>query len=767
MEYPSGQAILRRFWRAQWRWARAVAALAVATLLLTGCDGEPLLRPDDGSGDAPSSLAQPHPPELPEALAAEHPIVSFNAKVDSHLLIVEERETLPHPGDGGGRAWLEAVTRLDASDDESETWRANEKGPSRARVPAATRARFEIVFEIGRHGIDEGGAFTVSPEPFWAWSEAQTFDAGGPGYVTLTAPDDVELVASEFGEARFEVRGRALRPGERIEIVYGDSPAGATVDAYAERGAELLVGVDADGDGFRQWLRDGPRIDVMAREGVSLVAFAPAEVAPGARFALQIALVDALGNRARWPGEAGDADDRDGAGRGAGADAAEMDLWHRFEIERAGPPQADFSGIPERVESHASRKGPHRIEVVAPEDEGTLRLLVRGRGSLVGLEASVNPIVVRRARRRLVWGDLHGHSRLSDGTGQPEDYYAYARDVARLDVAALTDHDHWGMRALDRDPEAWPSILESVRRFHAPGRFVTLPGYEWTSWLHGHRHVLYFANEGRVHSAFDAETDRPDELWNALRGQPALTFAHHSAGEPVAVNWAFRPDPELEPVTEIASVHGSSEAWDSPDPVRGAIPGHFVRDELLRGSRLGFIGSGDSHDGHPGLPQLAAGIGGLAGLFVESLDRAGVRDAFERRHSFATNGIRPWMEVHIDDTPMGSELPETEAGDAGSHRLWIRYEGTDAIEGVDLVRSGVVARLEAEELASRGSAGSVGLDGEAELLSLDFERTIPRLSPGDFHYVRIRQKDGGIAWSSPIFATAAPVARIAPVAQTD
>jgi len=33
---------------------------------------------------------------------------------------------------------------------------------------------------------------------------------------------------------------------------------------------------------------------------------------------------------------------------------------------------------------------------------------------------------------------------LSDGTGTPEDYFAYARDVAALDVIALTDHDHWG-----------------------------------------------------------------------------------------------------------------------------------------------------------------------------------------------------------------------------------------------------------------------------------------------------------------------------------
>ena len=27
---------------------------------------------------------------------------------------------------------------------------------------------------------------------------------------------------------------------------------------------------------------------------------------------------------------------------------------------------------------------------------------------------------------------------------------------------------------------------------------MTILGYEWTSWVHGHRHVLYFGDEGEV-----------------------------------------------------------------------------------------------------------------------------------------------------------------------------------------------------------------------------------------------------------------------------
>ena len=96
-----------------------------------------------------------------------------------------------------------------------------------------------------------------------------------------------------------------------------------------------------------------------------------------------------------------------------------------------------------------------------------------------------------------------------------------------------------------------------------------------------------------------------------MRGESVLTFAHHSAGGPIATNWSIPPDPELEPVTEIVSVHGSSEAMDSPGLIYSPLPGNTVRDALGLGFELGFIGSGDSHDGHPGKAHLMSpGMGG-------------------------------------------------------------------------------------------------------------------------------------------------------------
>jgi len=102
-------------------------------------------------------------------------------------------------------------------------------------------------------------------------------------------------------------------------------------------------------------------------------------------------------------------------------------------------------------------------------------------------------------------------------------------------------------------------------------------------------------------------------------------------------------------VTEIASVHGSSEAEDTPRKVYASVPGNFVRDVLQRGYRLGFVGSGDSHDGHPGLVHLGnSGSGGLAAILADDATREAVHAALCARRVYATNGPRIFLNVTLD-----------------------------------------------------------------------------------------------------------------------
>jgi hypothetical protein len=351
------------------------------------------------------------------------------------------------------------------------------------------------------------------------------------------------------------------------------------------------------------------------------------------------------------------------------------------------------------------------------------------------LEVASNPMLVTADGPRVLWGDLHGHSNFSDGTGVPEDYFAYARDVSALDVVALTDHDHWGMLPLVDHPELWSEIREQTRRFYEPGRFVTLLGFEWTSWIYGHRHVLYRGDEGELYDSVDPGTEHPTQLWDALAkaGHDALTFAHHSGGGPVATDWSIAPDPRFEPLVEIVSIHGNSEALDAPQVLHEPVPGHFVRDALARGYTLGFVGSGDRHDGHPGAYQVEPPQGGLAAIIAEEPTREAVFEALRARRVYATNGARILLRMALSGHPMGARVSVGSEGFTGG--LYVQVIGETPLASIELIRSGTLA-------------GGVDLEGRLEA---ELSRDVESLMPGEYLYIRAQQSDGGMAWSSPIF----------------
>ncbi len=627
--------------------------------------------------------APPPPGEGWVAGAALRDPPTANRAIDAALR-AELQRPVAHPADGGGRAWL----ALEPGDDGS--------------VAASETRSWRFVYEAGPLGIAPGGALLLQVSPFWNWSTPQPLDASRPGYTTVATDAEGLVLRAETVDAQLLavfIEGRALAEGERVHLHYGAGAQGARADRYAEGRSWFRFAVDGDGDGQREWVADAPSVTVRPGPAAQLALTLTSTARPGGTVRLTVAVLDEVGNgQIPWAG--------------------------LIELQPSEGLQGEsyLSFAPEH-------RGARTIELLAGP-VGVYRVLAQSLpdGQLVGLS---NPLLVTEDARPILWGDLHGHSDVSDGTGTPEDYYLYARDIAALDVASLTDHDHWGLPFLDRSPATWDAIIDATRAVHAPGRFVSLLGFEWTSWVHGHRHVLYFEDEGPLLSSLDEATSTPGGLAAALAGRPALLLAHHSGGGPVPCDWTWPPDPQLEPVTEIMSVHGSSEALDSPRLIYNALPGNFARDALDRGYRLGFIGSGDGHDGHPGLTRLGepSGHGGLAAILAEEATRASVLEALRARRTYATSGPRIVLRAALDGRPMGSEVPP------GDGRLVVVATGTTPIERIELIRGGRVVR-------------SAPVDGDiVQVHAFDLQG----LAAGEYVYVRVVQAGEGLAWTSPWF----------------
>ncbi len=647
--------------------ARA-AVLAVA--VLGGCGPEtPRTAPDAPVAAPPGWRPRGADPAPP------------TARLELAQGLREDLAAPRHPGDGAGRARL----LLPEGDDGSVAVRG-------------TRS-WTLEFEAVAPGVSEGGMVFFQAPPFWGWSDPQVEDPHALGYTTLLGPPDLELDAFTADRGLLAIRlvDRGLQAGEVLRLVYGAGPPGARADAWADRESSFRFAVDADGDGVRALLEDAPVVRVLPGPPAEVLLHLDSSARPGSRARLALAVVDADAN--------------------------------------AGPAFAGEIAL----DYDAGLQGPAAITLGAADGGcAELDLLVlspglwRVRASAAGLAGGAsNPLQASEAGRRILWADLHGHSGLSDGTGSPEDWWSYARRVAGLDVAALTDHDHWGQPFLDAAPPLWARLQDVARAAGEDGRFVALIAYEWTSWIHGHRHVVSFEDELPLLSSLDPAHETPRQLWDALAGRDVLTLAHHSAGGPVATNWSFEPDPRLEPVTEVSSVHGSSEAHDSPQRIYDFRPGNSVRDALLAGYRLGFVGSGDGHDGHPGLAHLRspAGTGGLAAVLSEDCSRAAVLEALRARRCYATSGPRIVLRAALDGLPMGSEVQP------GTRTLVVYVAGTAPLARLVLVRSA-------------GLSDTLAADGQADV-SAAF--TLSELQPGEFVYVRVEQQDGHVAWCSPFF----------------
>lgn len=622
-----------------------------------------------------------------------------------------------HPADGSGSATLEilAVGSGAADAPGAKIAEGNE-------LRAGGLGRFLLTWTAGPLGLAEGGALYLQVSPFWGWSTPQVENPEAPGFTVVTTDAQGVSLRTETLDRQLlvaHVEGRSLEVGETIHLRYGAGPALARVDRFAEAEERVWLAVDGDGDGVRGLLIDPPTVEIGPGPAARLVAFLPSTARPKTSVNLHVSLLD------RW-GNAGIR--ADGVIRIEGQESEPIE--HFMSLQDDGTVIVPWT---------TGEPGLEQLVVTFSGDE-------HGRSAPPPqtLRVESNPMWVAESPSPIFWGDLQVHSNRSDGTGLPADLYVYGRDVARLDVMSVTDHDHWGLRFLDQDEDGWQGIQSVTEDFHQPSRFVTVRGFEWTNWIHGHRHVLVFDDLPLpMFSSLDEACDHPQELWDALRGRQALTIAHHSAGGPIAIDWTIEPDPVLEPVTEVVSVHGSSEAEDSPRVIHQPVAGNFVRQAALgRGFRLGLIGSTDGHDGHPGLAHLAGPSGGLVAILAEDLTRPGVLDALRRRRAYATSGPRVILRALLAGFRMGAEIPvaggRAQSGSGslpghGDQSLWVYAAAPVELERIDIIEPGSV---ESVPCGQKTCSFSLQLDS---------------LTSGGFLYLRAVQRDSHFAISSPFF----------------
>ena len=99
------------------------------------------------------------------------------------------------------------------------------------------------------------------------------------------------------------------------------------------------------------------------------------------------------------------------------------------------------------------------------------------------------------------WGDTHGQSNETLGTNAAREYFEFGRDKAFLDVMGHQGNDFQITGAF------WRELNALSEEFDKPGRFVCIPGYEWSAntAVGGDRNVHYRHEGETIHRSSHAQ----------------------------------------------------------------------------------------------------------------------------------------------------------------------------------------------------------------------------------------------------------------------
>ena len=310
---------------------------------------------------------------------------------------------------------------------------------------------------------------------------------------------------------------------------------------------------------------------------------------------------------------------------------------------------------------HATRARLTRRSTLAAAGAG---LLVAGAaGTRTGAAAAPGSPAARAGASRtsrltrgthLVHADLHNHTLLSDGDGDPAAAFDSMRE-AGLDVAALTDHATLSdnllgdvltdllppeyTQAAGLTPRGWRATGAYADAADVDGAFTAIRGFEWSEPLVGHVNVWFSEHYTDV---LQAGLMQPLLEW--LRREPGLVL-DGGAGTLAGFNHPGREPGRFQEFVYDARVRDQVvglEMFNRRDDYlfEGFADG---RESPLcvclnNGWRTGITGVTDEHGTDWGFPEGK----GRTGLWVRDHSRQGVKRAMRQRRFFATrtSGLR-------------------------------------------------------------------------------------------------------------------------------
>lgn len=538
---------------------------------------------------------------------------------------------------------------------------------------------FTLVYTAGTFGIDDTGSIKIGFRFATDFGPVQFDQPKAQGYTTVEASNGATLEAKWEFKRNIRPWSRSLyigvvknflAPGDTITIRFGDRRCGSPgmrMQTYCESEFEFRVFADPIATYDYVALPESPRLAIVPGPPVRWCALLPTLVRIGEPFRLCVKAEDKWGNPSNL-----------------------VDRLLHFEAD--GP----IANLPRRM-----RLAPGHfiasIEGLLMSQPGDLTIRVLDDSGTELCRSSPLRAITRGSQFVHFWGDTHGQSNETLGTNTAREYFEFGRDKAFLDVMGHQANDFQIAGTF------WRELNALSKEFDRPGRFVCIPGYEWSAntAVGGDRNVHYRHERETIHRSshaqiadpvdiVDEETDAhtAHELFAKLKDKDCVVMAH-VGGRYADIRYAHDP---METSVEVHSAWGTFE-W-------------ILQDAFEAGYRVGIVANSDGHKGRPGACYPGASFfgsrGGLTCFLAERLDRDAIFECMRRRHHYATTGNRAFLSVTAElarDADVFLRDPSAATGPSETTRRLIMGDiarvGDDEIDLVtEVIGSAPIERLD-------------------------------------------------------------------------
>lgn len=483
------------------------------------------------------------------------------------------------------------------------------------KFEAGSYQTFELVYTAGKFGIDDSGSMRVCFRFASDQTRPQFENPTGPNFTTITASNNAVLQYhyDPKGNVRpwdrtlyIKVVKGFLTAGDTITIKFGDTSQGSPgmrLQTFCEDTFEFHTLVDPIATYCYQPVPEQPTIQIVPGVPETYVAVAPTLIGTGTPFSLKFKGEDKWGN----PSD-------------------QCDVTFKLRATSA------VAGLPETV---TLQPGAFTGEIAGLSCAETGDLQIEFLDNADNVVFTTNPIRVEDSPTLVhFWGDLHGQSEETIGTGSADQYFRYARDMAFVDITGHQGND------FQITSPFWDELDGLCAKYDEPHKFIAIPGYEWSgnTGLGGDRNI-YFPEEGRTlrrsshalvqdRSDIDTDCNSAADLFSALaedKEWDVVGYAH-CGGRYADIKLAH--DGRFEKSMEIHSSWGTFE-W-------------LIQDAFEMGYRVGIVSNSDGHKGRPGASypgaSLFGAVGGLTCFLTPELTRKSILDCMRKRRHYGTTG---------------------------------------------------------------------------------------------------------------------------------